>query len=349
VPAVFTALFAVPPASGSQLQLAQPRWIPNDPMSGCFEVPKSICFESDGLSFVMSPPAQTSDLLIWYQFDVNLPIDESGHKNHLVDSQNDVVQFPAGPGILGRGASAAFDGHMYRTVKKTEGLESLSFTVAFWIYLLEDSLGSWRTIFHRGDAADRMGPALLLWPDERRLQARIANGAGNVQATIDSVGWLPMRRWTHITLSCTDSVLRLHMNGIKDGEVILEGDTNAIPGDLHIGRDPWRSGTKAYIDDFRWYGRALQISEIRALTFPSLTGMGTDYVHLGCVACKFSDAVRSCGSTSHMCSLQELFAGGFHTARAMGWLATSSEVWYYNDDEEGMFTGMKKLGLCCAN
>jgi len=334
-----------------------------DPLEACFEVPRSICLREDavagaegegaGRSFIVGPAPALSDLVLWYQFDKSLPVDESGHWRHLTDSQGNLSPLTVGPGLLGRGGSASFDGRGYRTVAPSEAFDSPAFTVALWVYLREDSVGSWRTIFSRGSSPGQLMPALLLWPDQRRLHVRASLRADLHDGSLDSSGLLPLRRWTHLAVACTGSVLRLYVNGVKDGETILEeplptgGGGGGGQSSLYVGRDPWRAGTKAYLDDFRWYSRALPPDEIRALVFPSLTGAAADFVHLGCSSCAFTEAVRSCGSRSHLCSLQELYAGGFHVARVMGWLAASPSVWYRNEEGEDLFSGEHRLGLCC--
>jgi len=330
-----------------------------DPLDGCFEVGKSVCMGDPlgtGKTFMIRPPATLLDLEVWYNFDKSLPVDESGHKNHLKDEKNKLSPIAAGPGILGKGASAFFDGRSMATLPSNDNLESGSFTVTLWIYLLEDSVGSWRTIFSKGSGADELNPAILLYPDERRLHCRMSPHAAqneNSHGVLDSTGFLPLRRWTHLALTSTGGVMRLYLNGQLDGEAIVS-PSESVPGvagnkaKLHIGRDPWRAGTKSYLDDFRWYTRVLLPSEIRALTFPSLTGIGTDFVKLGCSKCTFPEAVKTCKGDAHMCSLQELFAGGFHTARVMGWLPPVPEVWYYNEKGVDLFAGQKKLGLCCV-
>lgn len=322
----------------------------HDPLAECFVVPDSICVEDGaGLTFVSTPPLVRSDLVIWYQFDKNLPVDDSGHMHHLTDSEYALTPLPVGPGIMGRGGSAAFDGRSYRVIKSTDAVETPDATITLWVYLTEDSMGSWRTIFNKATSSESLKLALLLWPDQRRMHVRASPRADMSDGVIDSTSLLPLRRWTHITVTCTESVLRLYVNGILDGEIILEGMQMTGGGDIHLGRDPWRAGIKGYLDDFRWYTRALTHPEIRALTFPSLTGMGIDEVHLGCSSCRFPEAVKSCGTHAHLCSLQELLTGGFHTARAMGWLSQSPEIWYHNEEGDDLFSNVKKLGLCCAN
>jgi len=329
------------PAHGVQSQ---------DVLEDCFEIPQTICMHSPGASYVMGAVHVLNDLIIWYQFDKSLPVDDSGHWHHLHDPDHQLSPLSGiGPGILGRGASAAFDGRDYGVVRSTASMETESFTFAMWLYLLEDSIGYWRVIAKKGANADELLPALLLWPDERRLQVRVSPRADVGDGVLDSKGTVPLRRWTHIAVTCAGGgVLRLYINGIKDGEVVLDTPRSLGSGELYLGRDPWHSGTKAYMDDFRWYNRDLHIGEIHALLFPSLTGMATNFVHLGCSSCPYTAAVRSCGNRAHLCSLQELFSGGFHAARAMGWLASSPEVWYLNAQGDERFSGVRKLGLCCT-
>lgn len=47
-------------------------------------------------------------------------------------------------------------------------LESNSLTIMFWIYLLEDSTGTWRTILNKGNGIQELSPTIMLWPKERR-------------------------------------------------------------------------------------------------------------------------------------------------------------------------------------
>lgn len=326
-----------------------------DPLDGCFEVGNSVCVGDPlgtGKTFMFRPPAVLLDMEIMYSFDKGLPVDESGRQNHLQDSDGRMSPVSAGPGILGRGASASFDGRMMRVLPSNDRLETGSMTIALWVYLREDSVGAWRTIFSKGSTADELNPALLLYPDERRLRAHLSPHAQeneNRHGVLDSTGLLPLRRWTHLALTSTGGVMRLYINGQLDGEAIVSSNYVSNHAPLHIGRDPWRAGIKAYVDDFRWYNRLLTASEVRALTFPSLTGIGTDFVRLGCADCTFPEAVGKCKGDSHMCSLQELFAGGFHTARVMGWLPPVPEVWYYNERGVDLFAGQRKLGLCCTS
>lgn len=328
-------------------------------MESCLEVPRAICLASSSGGVVVAPLATPRNLALWYQFDKSLPVDDSGNGHHLRSAEGALVALPVGPGVLGRGASAAFDGRLLAGLRGAEAAPSGprgEATVALWIYLQEDSHGSWRTIFSRGNDPEQMTLALMLGPDERRLRAVASpRGRGGQPASLDGTGLLPLRRWTHVAVAFAGGVLRLYVNGLRDSEVVLDEAGGAAGaeaeawGDLHLGRDPWRAGVKAYLDDFRWYDRALAVSEIRALTYPSLTGMGSDFVRLGCVGCRFTDAVRSCGSRSHLCTQEELLSGGLQAARAAGWLAASPEVWFHGVNESERFADAAKLGLCCSD
>jgi len=333
---------------------AEGHGVATNPLAECLDVPHSFCLTSaaGATSTLVSPLATKSDLVLWYQFDKSLPVDDSGHRRHLTDANSVLSPLTVGPGLLGQGGSAHFDGRTGRVVAGGEDLSTEAFTVTLWLYLLEDSVGGWRTIFSRGSDAEQLAPALLLRPDERRLHVR-ASPAGADGGALDSTGILPLRRWTHVAVVCTGSVLRLYVNGLKDGEVILESppSSNAAAA-LNLGKDPWRAGTKAFLDDFRWYAAALTPPDIKALAYASLTGMGSDFVQLGCTSCKFTEAVSHCGERHHLCSVQELFSGGLHTARTMGWLSTSPEVWYHTagaTSDSDHFDDTEKLGLCCAN
>ena len=285
-----------------------------------------------------------------------MPVDESGYGHHLIDMLHWVVApFPVGPGILGRGGSFAADGNTYLTTADSKELDTSFFTVSLWLYLLQDSSGVWRTIFQKGSSAEHFAPALLLSPDERRLHVRLGFPDHTVGA-LQSSGVLPMRRWTHVVVVCGGDVLRLYINGLKDAEKILEGSWSGGEGPLHIGRDEWRSGTKAYLDDFRWYKRELSEGEVKALSFPSVTGIPSDFVQLGCGSCTYPEAENACKDKGvHVCSKQELYEGGYHVARIMGWLASAPGVWHQLSGNEAKsptseyFSGARKLGLCCED
>jgi len=56
-----------------------------------------------------------------------------------------------GPESGGKGYSAFFDGNDAAVIKHSELFETKEMTISFWIYLLKDSVGGWRTILHKGE------------------------------------------------------------------------------------------------------------------------------------------------------------------------------------------------------
>jgi len=326
---------------------------PSDPLQDCFEVPVGVCLEGpQGRTFVKQPTAKTDDLVIWYDFDKSLPVDESGYGHHLTNAGHGVlVQVPVGPGILGQGASLALDGAAYYQVPDSQDFSTPSFSIALWVYLLEDSTGSWRSIVLRGSSQDSYAPAILLAPAERRLHVRLGFSDA-FTGKLDSTGLVPMRRWTHISAVCGGDVLRLYVNGLQDSYIVLDGSWSGGSGPVQIGGDEWHGALKAFMDDFRWYNKQLSEAEVKALAYSSMTGISADFVRLGCTSCAYSDAVQRCEDAGdHLCSVQELYEGGYHVARAMGWLSISPDVWHPKgaNVDSGYFSGAKKLGLCCAD
>ena len=95
-------------------------------------------------------------------------------------------------------------------------------TLCFWLFLLRDSTGSWRTIIHKGNSTRDLTPTIMLWPKERRLHIRVSTDQ-NPNEGLDSKSVIPMRRWTHITISFSLQLLHLYVNGILDNEIILKG------------------------------------------------------------------------------------------------------------------------------
>lgn len=95
-------------------------------------------------------------------------------------------------------------------------------TICFWIFLLKDSTGSWRTILHKGDTSKDLTPTIMLWPKERRLHVRVSTDQ-NANEGLDSKSVIPLKRWTHLTISFSSQLLHLYINGMIDNEVILKG------------------------------------------------------------------------------------------------------------------------------
>ena len=101
-------------------------------------------------------------------------------------------------------------------------IETSDLTITFWLYLLEDSTGNWRTIFSKGNTVQEITPTIMLWPKERRLHVRVST-ENFWNEGIESRGIINMRQWVHISVVISGQMIQLYMNGNLDSEIILKG------------------------------------------------------------------------------------------------------------------------------
>lgn len=141
------------------------------------------------------------------------------------------------------------------------GRDNADFTVSFWIYLQQGFTGAWRTILHKGNNATARTPALFLRPESNRLYYRVST-TSHPNLGGDSLGALPVQRWTHVAMVKAGSKLRLYLQGLPDSEVTLSQPVvhNSFP--IHVGDDPWFSPVQARLDELRLDARALNDREI---------------------------------------------------------------------------------------
>jgi hypothetical protein len=115
---------------------------------------------SGGLK-ILVPDAAQHGLIAHYTFDDNRAADSSGHGNHAKVVPN------AGPGHGATGAGAWFDGVKSMEVPHIPTMDSPDLTVSFWLYLLEDSTNSYRTLVRKAKSVTDMTPAIMLLPNDR--------------------------------------------------------------------------------------------------------------------------------------------------------------------------------------
>jgi hypothetical protein len=271
-------------------------------------------------------------LVAWYSFDYAAPVDESGSGFHFTEPAS------AGPPFFGSG-SMSLNGTTIHGAPVQLGDE---FTLAFWVFLREDSVGAWRTVVGKGGTVDELTPTVLLQPTSRTLDARVSTEEGS--AAVTSRGAIPLRRWTHVAVTCSGGVLRLFLNGLPEAERVLSSPVMSNSGLLRVGKDPWRTGSRMYLDDLRVYDIGLPSHEVAALAPGHYTGINAGNVRLGCFACDRQAAVVSCEQT-RLCSLVELYAHGFHVARAQGWAQASDDFWYHNQQDTS--GAAQRVALCC--
>jgi len=301
----------------------------------CFSVDGDVCIHADGKRHAVAAKRLPEHLVAWYSFDYSAPVDESGYQHHFKSAAT------TGPALFGAG-SVALDGSAFLEAERSPALDSPAFTVAFWVFLLEDSVGAWRTVLGKADGLDHLTPTVLLWPNERKIDARVTLEEGQV-ASVTSHGQIPLRRWTHVAVTCAGGVLRLYLNGLQEVEQVMASPVLVNSGPLRIGKDPWRAGSSMYLDDLRVFDADLTAAEVASLAPSSLTGMSGN-VRLGCLSCDRAQAVTAC-EPSRLCSLTELYVHGFHVARAQGWAHATDEFWYHNQND--MSGGNERLAVCC--
>lgn len=136
-------------------------------------------------------------------------------------------------------------------------VETSDITISFWIYLLEDSTGNWRTIINKGSDIKELTPTIMLWPRDRRLHIRAGTEIFWNEG-LESRGIINLKFWTHVAVVMSGQMIQLYLNGSLDSQTILKGKIKMNNGDLHIGKDPWHAGTKCFLDDLKIYNTALR-------------------------------------------------------------------------------------------
>jgi len=341
-----------------------------DTVPSCMSYERSVC--TDGGANVVAQDAASPGLVAYYTFDDSAGLDTSGLGNHAK------VSAPAGPGHGPAGFGAMFDGSRMMEVPRSADFESNDLTISFWMYLLEDSTNSYRTIFRKAEHAADMTPALMLLPMDRRLHVRLAT-TGTVTTGFDSTAVIPLRRWTHVAFILKGgAALTLYVNGVKDCPVLGsnrhcaigcppggatyawdEGEVIHNKGSLYIGGDPFMSGAAMYIDEFKVFNKALPERDI-LLEANDALGMGSLFIKIGCTNCTETTLQENCADleTYHPCLCQELMGGGLTSARAMGWLRGKSSEWRFHavvqnpatcDLVDATTGDDPKPGFCCLD
>jgi hypothetical protein len=262
--------------------------------------------------------------------------------------------------LVVKGYSAHFNGTQMMTINNhVDFTESSDMSLSFWIYLLEDSTGNWRTLIHKGDSIQELTPTIMFWPKERRLHVRVSTEIFWNEG-LESRALINMKQWVFVTVIASGQMLQLYINGNLDNQVILRGKVKFNNGNFHIGKDPWHPGVKCFLDELKIYKTALRSKEIEAEASISNPLIGPTYTTLGCENCPFVQALSSCQEKYHLCSYAELYSGGYLVARRNGWFKFNTEVWARESQTElqklsentGNEVGnpnILKMALCCSD
>eukprot|EP00298_Acanthocystis_sp_HF-20_P009164 c18143_g1_i1.p1 GENE.c18143_g1_i1~~c18143_g1_i1.p1 ORF type:complete len:573 (-),score=261.86 c18143_g1_i1:119-1837(-) len=301
-----------------------------------------------GGQYAVPPPASTRGLVGRWSFDDSQALDSSGLGNHAKSS-------PAvGPGRFGNGASARFDGSQMMEIPHSTDFESPDFCVTLWLYLLGDSTGQWRSLLHKGSKDQERTPTLFLEPYTRGVEFFVSTSSASQPAgeRLWSNTFIPLKQWTHIAACAEGRNLRLFINGLLDAENTTIGTPILNKGSMFVGSDPWRTsgGVNSYVDELRYYSRALTADEIQAQVHSSIGGSEASFVELGCMGCSIDSCSPSCRRGYHMCTNRDISSGAYIIARGMGWANSETKIWSAEDARDSANTpNSSGLCMCCRD
>jgi len=174
------------------------------------------------------------------------------------------------------------------------------------------------SILHQGD---KLFPHLsvLIWPQTPRLRIKFGD------TSLDTISTLTMGHWTQVTIMKGGGIGRVYINGLLDTQIILGKIPSLdLEGHIYLGGNLWHHSVNAFIDNLKFYRRALTPEETMAIAsaaFPTLLG-GRSLPSLGCNRCSLQRAMTVCGSKLrfHLCSLHELNSYALVVSRLLGWV-----------------------------
>lgn len=192
-----------------------------------------------------------------------------------------------------------------------------------------------------------------------------------------------VNRWTHLAVVLSESTATLFVNGLQDDSIKLTPTETKKPiwvtskDDLYLGShpSPQVSGANAFLDEVRVYSVKKSTSFLKSHGSIAFYGIpsSSDFVFRGCSECTRAEAAIACGTApkpqliqpkeggaafiapgsnrglAHICTQNELAAGGMTVARVMGWfdnLNPKSKVFVYEESETDSLS-VKGLAVCC--
>jgi len=299
----------------------------------------------NGGSSIIAPGPLAPSLGGHWKFDGPSPLDSSGHSNHGIGSLDH------GPSPVGGGYSALFGKHgKHMMVPDSKAFQSTDFSYSFWIYVLKDPDGQaqeaprWCPLLRKGIYVTEVekfanGPALFFSRNTGHLRASMTSSSTRLGdgEFVESNARLARNQWLHLAVvhhgpsaGGARPRLLLYVNGILDARLEMEGMPEANEYPLYVGGDPFTGkdcSFELYMDDLRFYTRAVSPHELQAEAAPAFGGVEPSFVHLGCASCSVAEAMHSCPANRHVCSSIELHTGGYQVAKAVGWLQPGAHVW----------------------
>jgi hypothetical protein len=231
----------------------------------------TIGFSSFATSALVITPADIATGLIgWWNFNEGsgaTALDSSGNANHGTEEGSPTyVAGKIGPSALNLVSSSS------QYVSLPSGFATLlasitSFTFSGWVYC--NSVSSWQRIFDFGTGTTYYMFLSVSGASYPRFAITTGGSGGEQQVTATDT--MPTGAWTYIvvTLDALSTTARLFINGY---EVASNTSTTLTPTSLgtttldYFGKsqysDPYLN---AYVNDFRFYSRALSTNDILQL------------------------------------------------------------------------------------
>jgi hypothetical protein len=311
--------------------------------SHCDVVTESVlCIQ--GGSKVIAPDAVPRGLVGKWTFDDAYMFDHSGKAHHVKEATS------FGPGLNGIGQSAKFDGSTMLEIPHSDHLTTSDFCVTYFLYLLSDSTGQWRSILHKGARDNERTPTFFLEPQTRGIEFFVSTTDDSQPAgeRLWSNTFVPLRKWTHVAGCAEGRNLRLYVNGILDAENTTIGTPIMNQGPMYVGNDPWRpaGGIAGYVDELKFYSRALTTDEVQAEASAALGLVEPSFVELGCMGCSLDNCPKTCRQGFRVCTQRDLYAGGYYVSRSMGWVTADTRIWSAEDGKSVGAANQQSSGLC---
>lgn len=142
------------------------------------------------------------------------------------------------------------------------GRDNQDFSVEFWLYLMQDATGKWRSLIHKGSNNKERTFKMSLHPKDNRIHYRISTSENGNEGG-DSRSGIPLKKWTHVVYVKKDNKLLLYLNGEQDSVVTLSAGVIANKGKMYVANSPWEAGVKCKIDQLLIYDRALSRNDIQ--------------------------------------------------------------------------------------
>jgi Concanavalin A-like lectin/glucanases superfamily len=164
--------------------------------------------------------------------------------------------------------------------------------------------------------------------------------------------------WYHVAFVRMERKIKLYVNGILDAADATDDTSVSNDYSLYIGgKESYEDdcGLTWLVDNFQFFDRELESTEIQAEAYPSLGGVEAPYVQLGCIDCSLEEASEVCDDDYHICTKMELYGGAYMVARILGWVSYETYVFTYQDVLEGSSPDLDddltnySIGMCCAD